>query len=167
MKLFFKKLERTSKKIWCLTTNIGIHLFDFLILNFGNPIKSVIKNSNPTTAKGLFKFKNAKVDWLISVDNSKIPKNENSNSYRKMFIGKNVIDLSNNFTDLHTKSYEYIKKQGLWNRRSKRKFKAVRKIKKITKNKYFIHSSSILDKNVKIGSGTKIWHFCHISKNVI
>ena len=42
----------------------------------------------------------------------------------------------------------------------------MRKIKKITKNKYFIHSSSILDKNVKIGSGTKIWHFCHISKNV-
>ena len=32
------------------------------------------------------------------------------------------------------------------------------------KKKYFIHNSSILDKNVVIGAGTKIWHWCHISK---
>ena len=29
-----------------------------------------------------------------------------------------------------------------------------------------IHESSFIDKNVKINSGTKIWHFCHISENV-
>lgn len=27
---------------------------------------------------------------------------------------------------------------------------------------YFIHKSSYVDDNVRIGSGTKIWHFCHI-----
>ena len=27
---------------------------------------------------------------------------------------------------------------------------------------YFVHSSSFVDNNVKIGEGTKIWHFCHI-----
>jgi UDP-2-acetamido-3-amino-2,3-dideoxy-glucuronate N-acetyltransferase len=27
---------------------------------------------------------------------------------------------------------------------------------------YFIHESSYVDDNVEIGSGTKIWHFCHI-----
>jgi UDP-2-acetamido-3-amino-2,3-dideoxy-glucuronate N-acetyltransferase len=26
----------------------------------------------------------------------------------------------------------------------------------------FIHSSSFIEKNVKIGNGSKIWHFCHI-----
>ena len=26
----------------------------------------------------------------------------------------------------------------------------------------FIHPSSIVDENVKIGDGTKVWHFCHI-----
>lgn len=31
--------------------------------------------------------------------------------------------------------------------------------------KYFIHKTSILDCNVKVGIGTKIWHWCHISKN--
>ncbi len=29
--------------------------------------------------------------------------------------------------------------------------------------KYFLHKSSFVDKNVAIGNGTKIWHFCHIS----
>lgn len=27
---------------------------------------------------------------------------------------------------------------------------------------YFVHESSFVDDNVKIGKGTKIWHFCHI-----
>ena len=29
-------------------------------------------------------------------------------------------------------------------------------------NNYFAHPSSVIDDGVKIGSGTKIWHFCHI-----
>ena len=34
--------------------------------------------------------------------------------------------------------------------------------------KFFIHPSSIVDDGASIGSGTKIWHFCHISsKSVI
>lgn len=27
---------------------------------------------------------------------------------------------------------------------------------------YFVHKSSYIDREVKIGRGTKIWHFCHI-----
>lgn len=27
---------------------------------------------------------------------------------------------------------------------------------------YYVHNSSIIDDDVKIGKGTKIWHFCHI-----
>lgn len=29
-------------------------------------------------------------------------------------------------------------------------------------NKSFIHLTSIVDENVEIGEGTKVWHFCHI-----
>ncbi len=29
---------------------------------------------------------------------------------------------------------------------------------------YFVHESSYVDEDVKIGDGTKIWHFCHIQK---
>lgn len=31
-------------------------------------------------------------------------------------------------------------------------------------NDYFVHESSYVDDNVKIGKNTKIWHFCHIQK---
>lgn len=31
---------------------------------------------------------------------------------------------------------------------------------------YFIHESSYIDKNVKIGQGTKVWHFCHVHEGV-
>ena len=30
--------------------------------------------------------------------------------------------------------------------------------------KYFVHGSSYIDEDVKIGEGTKIWHFCHVQK---
>ena len=29
-------------------------------------------------------------------------------------------------------------------------------------SEYFVHESSYIDDGVKIGNGTKIWHFCHI-----
>ena len=29
---------------------------------------------------------------------------------------------------------------------------------------YFVHSTSIIDEKVKIGLGSKIWHWCHLSK---
>lgn len=32
---------------------------------------------------------------------------------------------------------------------------------------YFVHESSYVDDNVKIGAGTKIWHFCHIQSDSV
>jgi UDP-2-acetamido-3-amino-2,3-dideoxy-glucuronate N-acetyltransferase len=32
----------------------------------------------------------------------------------------------------------------------------------MTNPDYYIHPSSFVDDNVQIGSGTKIWHFCHV-----
>jgi UDP-2-acetamido-3-amino-2,3-dideoxy-glucuronate N-acetyltransferase len=36
---------------------------------------------------------------------------------------------------------------------------------KIAKN-YFVHESSYVDEPCEIGDGVKIWHFCHVMKNV-
>lgn len=33
--------------------------------------------------------------------------------------------------------------------------------------KYFVHDSSFVDEDVRIGDGTKIWHFSHIQKGAI
>jgi UDP-2-acetamido-3-amino-2,3-dideoxy-glucuronate N-acetyltransferase len=35
------------------------------------------------------------------------------------------------------------------------------------KMNYFVHESSFVDKDVQIGEGTKIWHFCHIMPDTI
>jgi UDP-2-acetamido-3-amino-2,3-dideoxy-glucuronate N-acetyltransferase len=35
------------------------------------------------------------------------------------------------------------------------------------KDSFFIHESSYVDQNVKIGKGTKIWYFCHIQSGAV
>ena len=35
------------------------------------------------------------------------------------------------------------------------------------KKKYFVHDSSFIDKDVSVGSGTKIWHFSHLQSGSI
>ena len=32
---------------------------------------------------------------------------------------------------------------------------------------HYVHQSSYVDEDVSIGSGTKIWHFCHIQKGAV
>lgn len=34
-------------------------------------------------------------------------------------------------------------------------------------SEYFVHPSSIIDDNVEIGEGTKIWYFCHIQSGAV
>jgi UDP-N-acetyl-2-amino-2-deoxyglucuronate dehydrogenase len=102
---FLKSWKGDLKKSGSLTTNIGIHLFDFLIFSFGDIVKTKLIYNSSKTAKGVLFFKKAKVDWLISVDKKFLPKNSTLSSLRKMIIKNKTIDLSNKFTDLHTKSY--------------------------------------------------------------
>lgn len=37
----------------------------------------------------------------------------------------------------------------------------------IVNDKYFAHPTAVIDEGVKIGDGTRIWHFCHIMPNSI
>ena len=32
---------------------------------------------------------------------------------------------------------------------------------------FFVHPSSVVDENVEIGEGTRIWHFCHIQSGAV
>lgn len=32
---------------------------------------------------------------------------------------------------------------------------------------FFVHESSFIDQNVAVGSGTKIWHFCHVQSGAV
>ncbi|MFN4220535.1 MAG: DapH/DapD/GlmU-related protein, partial [bacterium] len=44
---------------------------------------------------------------------------------------------------------------------------SIKNKKTYIKENYFVHPSSYIDENVKIGKNTKIWHFCHILKNTV
>lgn len=37
----------------------------------------------------------------------------------------------------------------------------------MTMGEFFVHPTSIVDENVEIGEGTKIWHFSHIQSGAI
>lgn len=39
------------------------------------------------------------------------------------------------------------------------------RMKNKTDNDFFIHESSYIDEGASIGAGTKIWYFCHVSRN--
>lgn len=32
---------------------------------------------------------------------------------------------------------------------------------------YFVHETAVIDAGAKIGTGTKIWHFCHVMENAV
>jgi UDP-2-acetamido-3-amino-2,3-dideoxy-glucuronate N-acetyltransferase len=36
----------------------------------------------------------------------------------------------------------------------------------MTRDRYFVHETSIVDDGAEIGAGTKIWHFCHVMHSV-
>ena len=40
------------------------------------------------------------------------------------------------------------------------------RMKIMKKLEYFNHETSVIDDGVKIGKGTKVWHFSHIQSNV-
>lgn len=90
-----------------LEMNIGIHSFDLLIQFFGYPIKiESVEMIDRESVIGHFVFENGHtVDWVLSV-------NPESLSCRKLTDKETgeFIDLSNSFTNLHTKSYEEILK---------------------------------------------------------
>jgi UDP-N-acetyl-2-amino-2-deoxyglucuronate dehydrogenase len=106
---FLKTWKGNILKSGGLTTNIGIHLFDLLSWFFGNPIKIKVQKSNSHTSVGTMKFKNAKVDWLISISkkflNKKKPKER---SIRQFLFDDKNLELSSNFTNMHVLSYREI-----------------------------------------------------------
>lgn len=85
-----------------LATNIGIHLFDFLIWRFGTVVRDELYAYTNLNVKGKLVLTNATVEYDLSIN----PYNEPLRSFKingeewKPFL----------FTDLHTKCYEEILK---------------------------------------------------------
>lgn len=94
-----------------LVSNIGIHLFDLLLWLFG-PVESIsVAETSRTTVGGRFVMAKADVDWLLSIDENRLPvdvREKGGTSIRTLEVDGRAVDFSSGFTELHTESYRQI-----------------------------------------------------------
>jgi UDP-N-acetyl-2-amino-2-deoxyglucuronate dehydrogenase len=94
-----------------IATNIGIHFFDLLISLFGAPDQSKVLLYQSDKARGELILKNADVEWFLSIDENDLPagiREKGQRTFRQLTINEELLDFSEGFTDLHTKSYTEI-----------------------------------------------------------
>lgn len=91
--------------------NIGIHFFDLLLWLFGPVTKQVVHLSSSVRMAGLVELEKARVRWFLSIDAEDLPqdvKKVNGHAYRSITLDGEEVELSGNFTDLHTESYREV-----------------------------------------------------------
>lgn len=91
--------------------NIGIHFFDLLMWLFGPVIDKAVYLSEPSKMAGFLRLERATVRWFLSIDHDDLPdhvKEKNHYAFRSLTMDGQEIDLSGNFTNLHTRVYERI-----------------------------------------------------------
>lgn len=94
-----------------IATNIGIHFFDLLLWLFGKAESSIVHVSDTTRMAGFLELERANVRWFLSINRDDLPAealSEGKSTYRSITIDGQEIDLSQGFTDLHTRIYEEI-----------------------------------------------------------
>ena len=84
-----------------LSTAIGVHLLDLLLVLFGMEYSIISWNNGLISCGGVIKFGEVKVSIDLSIERTNEP-------IRSLTSGKNVFNLSKNFTDLHIESYRRI-----------------------------------------------------------
>lgn len=98
---YYKSWKGDAIKSGGILYNIGIHFFDLLYWFFGDLKQHQIKKINTQEAIGFFEFERAKVNWHLSINNQQKPT-------RSLAINNSEYLFTNEFHQLHTKSYEAI-----------------------------------------------------------
>lgn len=94
-----------------VATNIGIHFFDMLTWIFGSVKSNTVHLSEPSKAGGYLELERARVRWFLSVDAADLPgtaMEKGQRTYRSVMVGKEEIEFSDGFTNLHTETYNDI-----------------------------------------------------------
>ncbi len=100
-----------SQKSGGIATNIGIHFFDMLIWIFGNVKSHEVVQHSRETASGKLELEKANVNWFLSIDVNTLPNDvrlAGKRTFRSLTIDDEEFELSEGFTELHTRSYEEI-----------------------------------------------------------
>jgi UDP-N-acetyl-2-amino-2-deoxyglucuronate dehydrogenase len=94
-----------------IVVNIGIHFFDLLLWLFGPMHEAAVQLSTPSRAAGTLELEQASVQWFLSVDHADLPtesRASGSAAYRHLRIDDEELNLSNGFSELHTRVYQDI-----------------------------------------------------------
>lgn len=93
-----------------IATNIGVHFFDLLYHLFGEPTLNEKDFQSSHSSKGRLEFKNANVNWFLSVNSDDLPEEVKGKqpTFRAIKIGDDLVEFSKGFTDLHTISYREV-----------------------------------------------------------
>ncbi|MBC6936342.1 MAG: gfo/Idh/MocA family oxidoreductase [Chloroflexi bacterium] len=94
-----------------LVVNIGIHLFDLLLWLFGPAEHSEVHLRQPDKMAGVLEMEKARARWYLSVDAGDLPPESVAAGVfaaRTITLDGESIELSEQFTGLHTLSYERI-----------------------------------------------------------
>lgn len=94
-----------------IATNIGVHFFDMLIWIFGDVKENHVTAHTASKASGHLVLKQAKINWLLSIDENDLPETERlagKRTFRSMTIDGENFEFSDGFTELHTRSYTEI-----------------------------------------------------------
>ena len=78
---------------------------------FGDIQTIKVKNKLDNVIEGFLEFENARVNYLLSIDSSYLPKEVIKNgesTFRSISIDDEEIEFSGGFKDLHTKVYQDI-----------------------------------------------------------
>lgn len=96
------------RKAGGLSTNIGVHFFDMLTWIFG-PAKVIRMTQKSTTVeKGFVELENAEVNWMLTIDRSKLPVDAvkaGKTTFRSIKIDGIEFEFSEGFTELHKRVY--------------------------------------------------------------
>jgi len=94
-----------------VTMNIGIHFFDALLWLFGPARDVAMHLSTPSRAAGFLELERARVSWFLSVDAADLPpaaRAAGAAAHRELSVDGEEIDLSEGFSELHTRVYQDI-----------------------------------------------------------
>ena len=108
---YYTSWKGNEDKSGGIASNIGVHFFDMLQWIFGPMENSTIDIQTKDTNSGKLTFKQARVNWYLSINAENLPrksKNEGLPTYRTLSIEGKDIEFSKGFTDLHTVSYQKI-----------------------------------------------------------
>lgn len=109
-KWYYASWKGDNRKSGGVAANIGIHFFDMLQYVFGPVSKSEAHWRDETRAGGYLELEKARVRWFLSIDSDDLPEKAKGirTTHRSITVDGEELEMSEGFTELHTRSYEEI-----------------------------------------------------------